>query len=64
MEKIRNIEASLKMFIRGEVGPLNKELAKKSKDLFMTSSDLETLREEIEIVKGELNKTALELCRK
>jgi chromosome segregation ATPase len=47
----------LKAFIKGELVPINKELSKKTRELFVATSDIEKLKEEAE--QAERNVTRL-----
>jgi hypothetical protein len=37
----------LRAFIKGELVPLNKDLSKKTRELFVATSDIEKLKEEL-----------------
>lgn len=39
-QRIDKIKEELKAFVRGELMPVNKELAKKTRELFVASSDV------------------------
>jgi hypothetical protein len=43
-ERTEKITEELRAFIKGELVPINKELAKKTRELFVASSDVERLK--------------------
>lgn len=43
-ERVKKVTEELKSFVKGELVPINKELAKKSRELFVASSDIESLK--------------------
>lgn len=47
-QRIDKITEELKAFVRGELVPVNKELAKKMRELFVASSDVEKLKETVD----------------
>ena len=56
-DKLALVESDLKIFIKGEMSAVNKEMAKKSRELFILAADIETLKENIESLQSNLQKS-------
>ena len=61
-ERVSKIMSELRAFIKGEMVPINKELAKKSRELFVACSDVENLKEKVETLEKEVNKLRSEVA--